>query len=883
MTNFFTKTKLTRFFLVCFLLASFAANAQTYNINAGSVTITSNGTYLIEGTGVVTSNTITVSSGITANITLSNVKVNTTSACAFMMSGATVNLTLNGINTLTSESSNSGINVPYGAALTITAESTGSLIAQGGYSGAGIGCGYSDSQAGTVTINGGTVTAISIGMYGAGIGSSYNSNGGIITINGGTVTAQGGKYGAGLGGGYNDCGTVIITGGTVTATAGVRGAGIGGGVNGNGGTITISGGTVTATGGEEYDLYYGAGIGGGGSGKDGGNVTITGGTVIANAGGNASGIGGGYVAEDNEDEYFQRPAEYGSSGTLTLNGNAFVLASSVGDTDIDNKTGGILFNGNIGIMYGDVTLEQDAEIPSGATLTINEGQTLTVGAGVTLTNNGTIINNGTSCIINNGTINGINAASVSICTITPTPSAAHILYVKTDGTGDGSSWENAYPNLADPLLEAQTNTDIHEIWVAAGLYKPMYKAGTGTHDRDKAFVLVEGVKIYGGFAGGESSIDERDWGINVTTLSGDFNNDDIGFTNNEENAYHVVLCVTQGEGVPDAAPPMPTSSAAMRVALAAPPITSATVLDGFTVTGGNANGSGYITLNETSSVRNYGGGININGYSSPTLSNLIIIGNKADYGGGILCSYRASPILTNVIICGNTATYDGGGIAAIATAHPILTNVTISGNNATRYGGGIYGYDYGYTIKNCIVWGNESGYGSNIYVFSSYGGITYNYSLIGGEYISGTGNITRTDPLFVNASIGDYRLQPASPAIDAGSDALYTGLITDKDLAGNPRFVGSTIDMGAYEWQEAELPSDIVVTQPQGSLIQIHPNPTINIVTINGIQPNETVTITDLQGRIVLTANNTIINVSNLPSGVYLVRFGNSVEKLVKE
>ena len=216
-----------------------------------------------------------------------------------------------------------GIKVASDKALVITGQSggTGTLIANGGYWGAGIG-GGNGGDSGTVTINGGTVTATG-GESGAGIGGGDEGGGGTVTINGGTVTATGGTDGAGIGGGcqgnsgivtinggtvnatgnsegsngapgiggFSDGGTVTINGGTVTATGSVCAAGIGGAFGGNGGTVTINGGSVTATGKEG-----GAGIGGGygfDTGSNGGTVTINGGTVTATGSDGGAAIGGG--------------------------------------------------------------------------------------------------------------------------------------------------------------------------------------------------------------------------------------------------------------------------------------------------------------------------------------------------------------------------------------------------------------------------------------------------------------------------------------------------------------------------------------------------------------------------------------------------------------
>ncbi len=174
-----------------------------------------------------------------------------------------------------------GILVKDGNSITIYAQSQdelamGKLNANGAYCAAGIGGQYGN-KSGSITINGGMITAVG-GQDSAGIGggnqalSNSNTGGdsGTITINGGIITATGNGHGAGIGGGGGEnsggnAETIIINGGIVTATAGTGyGAGIGGGgqsdqySGGNGGTIIINGGTVTA------DGKAGRGIGGGG-------------------------------------------------------------------------------------------------------------------------------------------------------------------------------------------------------------------------------------------------------------------------------------------------------------------------------------------------------------------------------------------------------------------------------------------------------------------------------------------------------------------------------------------------------------------------------------------------------------------------------------------
>ena len=164
------------------------------------------------------------------------------------------------------------------------------------------------------------------GWRGAGIGGGYDGNSKNITITGGTVNATGGENGAGIGGGdYGSGENITITGGTVTARGGEASAGIGGGAEGSGEDITITGGTVTAKGG-----VLGAGIGGGGAGGSGKNITITGGTVNA-SGWAGAGIGGGIN---------------GSGSNVTVSGAAQVTVTASKSSDWDSAdTGATIGNG----------------------------------------------------------------------------------------------------------------------------------------------------------------------------------------------------------------------------------------------------------------------------------------------------------------------------------------------------------------------------------------------------------------------------------------------------------------------------------------------------------------------------------------------------------
>lgn len=168
-------------------------------------------------------------------------------------------------------------------------------------------------------------------------------------------------------------------------------------------------------------------------------------------------------------------------------------------------------------------------------------------------------------------------------------SAQAVVYVNASATGtnSGGSWQNAYTNLDSALIKSNSN---EEIWVAKGTYKP----GDGTN-RNASFVVNRA--IYGGFAGTESSREERNIKANPTILSGDLSGDDNANINTNEasrseNSYSVV---TYKGGI----------------------------LSGFVVEGGNANGSG-IARSSAAGIYAYG---NFNG----KITDCILRNNSAIY------------------------------------------------------------------------------------------------------------------------------------------------------------------------------------------------------------------------------------------------------------
>ena len=266
-----------------------------------------------------------------------------------------------GTLTATGQDDNSiaGIGGTWENAGTITING-GSVTATGSENGAGIGGGNGEN-AGTITINGGSITATG-GRNGAGIGSGFEGSGGNITINGGTVIATS-ENGAGIGSGeHGSYGNITINSGSVDATGGYAAAGIGSGGYGSYGNITIHGGSVAATGG-----FYGAGIGagiGGGQDSSGGNITIHGGSVTATGGGFAAGIGSGYRA---------------SVGNITIHGGN--VAATSGNVTAPGGYPGAGIGSGFKASVGNITINGGTVAATGGNVTATGQQAAGIGSG----------------------------------------------------------------------------------------------------------------------------------------------------------------------------------------------------------------------------------------------------------------------------------------------------------------------------------------------------------------------------------------------------------------------------------------------------------------------------------------------------------------------
>ena len=289
--------------------------------------------------------------------------------------------------------------------------------------------------------------------------------------------------------------------------------------------------------------------------------------------------------------------------------------------------------------------------------------------------------------------------------------------------------------------------------------------------------------------------------------------------------------------------------------------TALTVLDGFTITGGEAadgggmrNGPGsptvincIFTLNNATFIGGgmyndaggnptvtgcsfsnnhataFGGGMFNDDTSSPTVTNCTFSDNAVDINaGGMLNQTGSSPTVTNCIFIRNTAVCRAGGMGN-GEGGSTVANCTFSQNSANENGGAISAL--GGTFANCIFFGNTSNGVNEIF-----GTPTVTYSDVLGGF-DGIGNID-INPMLVDPENGDFHILAGSPCIDAADNAAVPPDETDLDgdfdttepipfdLDGNPRFVDDpdtidsgngdppVVDMGAYEFQGTSCPWD---------------------------------------------------------------------------
>lgn len=346
-----------------------------------------------------------------------------------------------------------------------------------------------------------------------------------------------------------------------------------------------------------------------------------------------------------------------------------------------------------------------------------------------------------------------------------------VIYVDADSpatTPDGTSWATAYRDLQDALSKGIAGD---EIWLAAGTYYP-----TSGTDREISFQLVTGVNLYGGFAGSETSRDQRNPATNKSILSGD-----IGTSGTKtDNSYHVLTGANE------------------------------MTLDGVTVTGGYADGADGKSRNEKG-----GGMINYdtsdNGYA-PTLNNVTFEDNYA-HEGGAMYNYGYVTIGVTDSTFNNNRAKRGGAILARVAGNTYITNTTFISNYAEWRGGAI-NIDYGTSdtasnyipvIKSSTFDSNVSnGHGGAVYIddWSSQVGFTNptfdgcTFSNNRATYLGGAARVYNSaTPIFQNSTFTNNSAGSGGGAVSVDYGATVT--LNGNSYSGNSSTSGSAkIDTG---------------------------------------------------------------------------------------
>ena len=389
-----------------------------------------------------------------------------------------------------------------------------------------------------------------------------------------------------------------------------------------------------------------------------------------------------------------------------------------------------------------------------------------------------------TCLKTTGTI-----ILLLVLVVTSAAVQADTIYVDVDASGDddGTSWTDAYNYLQDALIDDAGSGD--EIWVAEGTYYPDEGDTPTDDDRTETFQLVDGAEVYGGFGGyndgEETARSQRDWEDHETILSGDIDQD-AGPGPDADDSYHVVT------GADNA------------------------TIDGFTITGGYANGSGdncygagmfnyevsptvkncSFIYNDCLSV-NYscGGGGIYNGYSNATITGCTFYNNRVakvwppnpayiGLGAAMLNAGDPAPTITNCVFSTNYANTMGGAIDN-ASCDPIIKNCVFVMNDASWYGGGISNSSSEPIITNSTFTGNSANSGGGMSNWSSIPIIT-NSTIIGNAAHTGGGMFNRSNS---DTKVTNCIFWGNTASVDGGE-------IYNLDDASDPCFTYCDIDGG---------------------------------------------------------------------------------------
>lgn len=437
-----------------------------------------------------------------------------------------------------------------------------------------------------------------------------------------------------------------------------------------------------------------------------------------------------------------------------------------------------------------------------------------------------------------------------------------IIYVAANGTGNGSSWDSATAQLS-AAIQVQGIYKNGAVFVKEGTY---YGDSLGT----SAFTMCSGVKIYGGFAGTESSTTTRQIALHPTILDG-------------HNKRSVVAC---------------------------PSLNKNTTLDGFIIQGGLSDNAAALTIKDYLTVQNctirnnhstLGGNIVVM-ENGGTLKKTTMTSNQADSGAALLlkgtsaqtCNINNNTCSSAVMLQSNATLYSSliahnDGMGADAQYGRII-NCNIVGNSNV----GVRKTSRT-NLRNCIVWNNAASLQGDDTATITYCAIEGSTPYPGEGNIMLNSVVSSTDApqpqfTFANTTRGlfsgeeSWRLLSTSPCINSG-DTITSGIPT-VDLDGKSRIYDGRIDMGCYEYNGVGIAEPVAATA-----VKVWPNPTagtlmVTVETAENSDHTSNLVLYDMSGRMLLcqphTQGSAILDLSALPRGIYILKCGVATTKIVK-
>ena len=386
---------------------------------------------------------------------------------------------------------------------------------------------------------------------------------------------------------------------------------------------------------------------------------------------------------------------------------------------------------------------------------------------------------------------------------------------QANGSNNGTSWQNAYTDLDEALKRANEGTGAYDIHVASGTYYPGTKALLGAPDpssevhegsdpswhetadggaelifavfaldyltggeegleesvlggedkveslleaRDETFVIKRGgIRLLGGYPTGGGT---RNISSNTTILSGD-----LGTQNDKsDNAYHVIAIASDGYTF----------------------INDSTVIDGFEIRDGHANGDKKTPIGKWGFVGGKGGGISMvfhqEIYSTPKIQirNCRFTNNFAHQGASVIV--------------------EGGG--------PTFSNCTFDDNDASVIAGGIYNVYANSVIENCTFTGNTSKY---------YGGAVMNGGIAGMN--------VKVDNCEFKNNVADYAGGALFTQINVGGSTSITNSLFDNNSTSNFGG-GATVIFGSANFENCEMKNN---SAKQGGAINFQETQSVDV------------------------------------------------------